>query len=151
MEIWDWVLDVYARPGVPAATLALQDAYGQNTPYLLWAVHARADDLALLARAAAAARSWDSTALTALRGVRRGLKPALPPFPETAREALRESVKALELASERLLMETLDSMSPRNGKADALAALTQASRAWGLPVPDAALADLAAALSLDRR
>ena len=146
MAIWEWVLEAYARPGVPQAALALQDAHGQNTSFLLWAVHAEAKDPALLARAAAAARAWDRTALSPLREVRRALKPALPPFDDHAREALREDVKGLELASERLLMETLDHMAHRGGGAPALTALDAASAAWGEPAPAQALAALAAAL-----
>lgn len=146
MAIWDWVLEAYGRPGVPAATLVLQDAHGQNTSYLLWAVHAAAEDPDLLARAAEVARQWDRTALVPLREVRRGLKSALPPIADLARENLRETVKGLELAAERLLMETLDAMAPAACAAGTLAALEAASRAWGEPVPAAALADLAAAL-----
>ena len=146
MAIWDWVLEAYGRPGVPAATLVLQDAHGQNTSYLLWAVHAAAEDWDLLARAAEVARQWDRTALVPLREVRRGLKLALPPFADRAREDLRDSVKGLELAAERLLMETLDEMSPPSSGAGTLAVLEAASRAWGNPAPATALADLAAAL-----
>jgi len=147
MAIWDWVLEAYAQPGVPEACLTLQDAYGQNTSFLLWAVHAEARDTALLARAAQAARAWEATALGPLRAVRRALKPSLPPFDDGAREALREEVKGLELASERFLMETLDRLAEGRGGAHALEALEAASRAWGTPAPADALAALAAALT----
>ena len=146
MAIWEWALDAYARPGVPQAALALQDEHGQNTSFLLWAVHAEAKDPDLLARAAEAAKAWDRTALVPLRAVRRALKPALPPFSDHARESLREEVKGLELAAERLLMETLDQMAHGGGGAHALEALEAASRAWGGPAPANALAELAAAL-----
>ena len=146
MAIWEWVLEAYARPGVPQAALALQDRHGQNTSFLLWAVHAEVKDPALLARAAEAARAWDRTALSPLREVRRALKPTLPPFDDHSRETLREAVKGLELASERLLMETLDRMAHRGGGAQALEALEAASAAWGQPAPAEALAVLAAAL-----
>ena len=147
MAIWDWVLEAYAQPGVPQACLTLQDAYGQNTSFLLWAVHAETRDPALLARAAQAARAWEATALGPLRAVRRALKPSLPPFDDGAREALREEVKGLELASERFLMETLDGLADRRGGAHALEAVEAASRAWGTPAPADALAALAAALT----
>src|SRR5689334_18338012 len=111
MAIWEWVLQAYARPGVPEACLTLQDQHGQNTSYLLWAVHAEVKDAELLARAAAATRAWDATALTPLRDVRRALKAPLPPVDDKARLAFREEVKRLELASERLLMETLDTLA----------------------------------------
>ena len=147
MGIWDWALEAYGQPGVPQACLTLQDQHGQNTSFLLWAVHAEAKDPALLARAAAAARAWETTALGPLREVRRGLKPALPPFDDHGREALREDVKGLELASERFLMETLDKLSQGRGGAHALEALEAAVRAWDRPAPAEALATLAAALT----
>lgn len=147
MSIWEWALEAYARPGVPEACLALQDDHGQNTSLLLWAVHAEARDPDLLARAAEAARAWDRTALVPLREVRRGLKAPLPPVDDRAREALREEVKRLELAAERLLLETLAGLSDRQGGAHALEALEAASKAWQKPAPADALAELARALS----
>lgn len=146
MGIWDWVLEAYAQPGVPEAALRLQDEFGQNTSFLLWAVYAEAKDPGLLAKAAAAAKAWDATALTGLREVRRALKPPLPPFHDEARLALREEVKGLELAAERLLMETLERLSDGRGGAHALEALEAASKAWEKPAPSDALAQLAAAL-----
>ena len=129
MAIWEWVLEAYARPGVPEACLTLQDSHGQNTSYLLWAVHAEVKDPDLLARAAAAARAWDTTALTPIRDVRRALKAPVTGVDDKARLDFREGVKALELASERLLMESLDAMAHRGGGAPALEALEAASAA----------------------
>ena len=146
MAIWEWALEAYARPGVPEACLALQDLHGQNTSFLLWAVHAEAKDPELLARAAAVTRTWDRTALVPLRDVRRALKAPLPPVDDHARLALREEVKGLELAAERLLLETLDGMSQGRGGAHALEALEAASKAWDKPAPAGALAELATVL-----
>ena len=146
MAIWEWVLEAYARPGVPEATLKLQDEHGQNTSFLLWAVYAEANDPALLARAAEAARAWDRLALKPLRAVRRDLKPPLTPFDDEARLAFRKEVNRIELEAERLLMETLEGLADGRGGAAALEALEAASAAWDRPAPAAALADLAAAL-----
>lgn len=146
MGLWDRILQAYARPGVPEACLTLQDRHGQNTSLLLWAVFAEASDPDLLARAAEAARAWDATALVPLREARRALKPPLPPFDDAARLALREEVKTLELAAERLLLETLEGLSGGGGGASALQALEAALAAWGRPAPTEALAELAAAL-----
>ena len=146
MSIWDWALEAYGRPGVPEACLTLQDVHSQNTSLLLWAVYAEVGDIELLARAAAATRAFDAIALSPLREVRRALKPALPPFDDPARLALREDVRALELASERLLMETLARLSQNRGGTHALDALKAASSAWGPPAPASALAALATAL-----
>ncbi len=147
MNIWDWVLEAYSRPGVPEACLTLQDAYGQNTSLLLWAIRAEVSDPHLLTRAITATRAFDDTVLTPIRNIRRALKAPLLEVNDIARESLREDVKAIELSAERLLLETLDDLSNARGGAHSLDALLAASRAWGPPAPDDALAALAAALS----
>ena len=147
MGLWDWTLGAYGRPGVPQACLRLQDDHGQMTSFLLWAVWAETADAALLDRAADVARRWNALALEPLRDVRRALKPAFDGVADSPREGLREDVKAAELRAERVLMEALEALAPRQGGVPALAALKAASAAWGSPAPDAALAELAAALS----
>ncbi|MBS0333783.1 MAG: TIGR02444 family protein [Proteobacteria bacterium] len=146
MGLWDWTLQAYARPGVPDACLSLQDDHGQNTPLLLWAVWAETGDVELLARAAGLARRWDMVAVSPIRGVRRALKPPFEGVGDAAREALRDDVKAAELRAERVLLETLEALGKGPGGVPALQALQAASRAWGRPAPDDALAALAAAL-----
>jgi uncharacterized protein (TIGR02444 family) len=147
VAVWEWVLEAYARPGVPDACLTLQDEFGQNTSLLLWAVWAEAADPAVLSRAAEAAERWEALALVPLREVRRALKPPCPPVPDDAREGLREDVKAAELRAERVLMETLERLAGEaSGGAHAFDALKAASRAWRTPAPDEALAALARAL-----
>ena len=148
MSLWDWALGAYGQAGVPQATLALQDAHGQNTSFLLWAVWAEGPDAEALARAVAVAKAWDAAVLVPLRDVRRTLKAALPPVDDGAREGLREDVKAAELRAERVLMETFEGIAPASrGGHGALAALQAASAAWGRPAPDDALAVLARALT----
>lgn len=146
MSIWDWALRAYARPGVPEACLALQDVHGQNTCLLLWAVYAEVKDPVLLAEAAEAARGWDTAAVVPLRAVRRTLKAPLSGVDAGAREAFREDVKRLELAAERVLLETLDGLSQGRGGAHALEALEAAAKAWDKSAPGGALAELAMAL-----
>jgi uncharacterized protein (TIGR02444 family) len=147
MAIWEWVLEAYARPGVPEACLRLQDAFGQNTNLLLWAVWAEAKDPALLARAAEVTRAWEASAVRPLREARRALKAPLPPVDDGAREALREDVKAAELRAERVLLETLAELAhDTRGGAHALEALKAASAAWQPAAPDMELAALAGAL-----
>jgi uncharacterized protein (TIGR02444 family) len=147
MSIWDWTLRAYGRPGVPEACLALQDRFGQNTDLLLWAVWAEVKDAELLNRAVEVTRRWDAVALLPLREVRRGLKPALAPVEDDARERLREDVKACELQAERVLLETLAELTGEaRGGAHALDALKAAAAAWKPGAPDEELAALAAAL-----
>jgi uncharacterized protein (TIGR02444 family) len=147
MGLWDWTLGAYGRPGVAEACLRLQDEYGQMTSFLLWAVWAETTDAELLQRASDVARRWDGLALAPIRAVRRALKPAFDGVPDGAREGLREDVKAAELRAERVLMESLEAVTPGQGGRPALQALQAASAAWGTPAPDGALAELAAALS----
>ncbi|MDP3749965.1 MAG: TIGR02444 family protein [Phenylobacterium sp.] len=147
MSLWDWTLEVYCLPGVPEATLDLQDRHGQNTSFLLWAIWAEGPSAEALAGGAAAAKAWDATVLKPIREVRRTLKAAFPPVDDGAREALREEVKAAELRAERVLMETLETLAPASsGGHPALESLRAASAAWGSPAPDEALARLARAL-----
>ena len=147
MSLWGWTLEANARPGVPEVCLELQDAYGQNTSYLLWAVWAEGADAATLQAAASAGRSWDEAVLKPVRAVRRTLKAPFEAVADGAREGLREDVKAAELRAERVLMEALEAMSEhRRGGQPALAALQAASRARGAPAPDEVLARLARAL-----
>ena len=148
MSLWDWTLEAYARPGVPEACLALQDDHDLNTSFLLWAVWAEGADAAVLAQAANAGKVWDSRVLKPVREVRRTLKSAFPAVDDGAREGLREDVKSVELRAERVLMETFEALTERRrGGIPAQAALRAASRAWGVPPPDEALARLASALS----
>lgn len=148
MSLWDWTLDAYARPGVPEACLELQDRFGRNTSFLLWAAWAggqgRAPDEEGLDDAAIVARAWEAGVLAPLREVRRRLKPAWPPVDDACREGLREEVKAAELRAERVLMETLEVLTPLAGEGDGHAALSRAAEAWGGPPCPAELAALAA-------
>jgi uncharacterized protein (TIGR02444 family) len=104
--LWDWTLAAYARPGVPEATLALQDEHGFSTARLLWAGWADPDP-ETLANGVQITVGWDETVLWPLRNVRRVLKTPRRPFDDGAREGLREDVKAAELRAERVLMEAL--------------------------------------------
>jgi uncharacterized protein (TIGR02444 family) len=143
--LWNWVVDAYARPGVPETCLKLQDEFGQNTSLLLWAWWAKPDP-GQLERAVEVTKSWDSTALMPLRAVRRTLKAAHPPVADASREALREEVKAAELHAERVLVETLERLGDGPGAGEGFAALKAATKAFGGSVPDAALAALSTAL-----
>ena len=146
MGLWDWAVSTYARAGVAPACLALQDEHGQSVSYLLWAAWAQVADPRSLVRAADIARRWEAQALAPLRDLRRALKPGFPGVPDSAREALREDVKAAELRAERVLLDGLEALGGRASGGDTLEALERASAAWGIPAPANALAALAAAL-----
>ncbi len=142
---WDWALTAYDRPGVAEACLSLQDDFGQQTAYLLWAVWASPDDRAL-ANGAELARHWEAAILGPVRQARRALKVPLAPVDDAGRLSVRESVKAVELDLERLLMTSLAGLStPTPGPA--LASLLRAGETWGDPPTIEALQRLATALA----
>jgi uncharacterized protein (TIGR02444 family) len=145
-SLWDWTLAAYARPGVPEATLALQDEHGLNTSLLLWAVWANPDAEAL-ANGVQTAVVWDETVLWPLRNVRRALKAPRRPFEDAAREGLREDVKAAELRAEKVLMEALASLAGPAETVDIEGALTRAAMTWSGAAPAVALGRLAKALA----
>ena len=146
---WPWALETYARPGVSAACLHLQDAHGQNVPLLLWAVwsqdHAPDADLQ---RGAALARRWEDAAGGRLRAARRALKAQTPDLGLEERLAFRERLKRLELEGERLLMAALEDL-PRAERAAAEplpARLARAAAAYGAPAGEEVFAPLLALL-----
>ncbi|MBI1686545.1 TIGR02444 family protein [Caulobacter hibisci] len=149
MRFWDWALSVYARQPVAVACLHLQDAHGQNVPFLLWAAWAALEGRPVdLPRAAGLVRAWEAEVGAPLREVRRALKPARVDIDDAAREAFRDRVKAAELAGEKVLMESLEATcGPVGATADVYGALLAAARATGDPPHDAALARLADALA----
>jgi uncharacterized protein (TIGR02444 family) len=151
LTLWDYALAAWRRPAVEAACLDLQTAHGQCAPLLLWRLWTLAEgqpaDDATLEAAMAAARAWESAVIGPLRSARRALKEASPGIPDEARIALRDQVRAEELAAERVLLDALDALTPAPAghRAEALPALTKLAAAWGAPAPADALKRLLAA------
>ena len=142
---WDWALAAYDKPGVAEACLSLQDDHGQQTAFLLWAAWASPPDAAL-ADGAELARHWEAAILGPVRQSRRALKNSLGPVDDDNRLAVRETVKAVELDLEKLLMTSLAGLSePVAG--EALPALIRAGEVWGDPPPVEALEQLSTALA----
>jgi uncharacterized protein (TIGR02444 family) len=142
---WDWALKAYDRPGVAQACLDLQDDHGQCTPYLLWAAWAAQGGFELndviLGRGADLARRWEPAIITPIRTVRRELKLAFDGVTDGVREALRTQVKALELAAEQTLMQSLEALTPK-GPSPLIPmeiGLERATSLWTPPAPKNAL------------
>lgn len=131
MGLWDWALSSYARPGVAPVCLALQDGHGQNVPLLLAAAWAATEGRTLdLDRAVALTLAWETEVVGPLRSARRGLKISRGPIPDSGREALRETVKAVELEAERLLLSALESLAWPGETAPVEPALAAAAARW---------------------
>ena len=152
LGLWDWVSGAYARPGVEALCLELQDQHGQCVSYLLWAAWAAREgrdlDEAALNQAVSLAQDWDAKAIRPLRLARRALKTPRPGIDAEGQATLRERIKRQELAAERLLMDALETRPPASAgpPRDMAAALGEAARAWG-PAPHALIEALADAFS----
>ena len=105
---WRFSLALYARPGVAAALLALQDRAGRNVNQILFAlwlgaVHGERLDSAGLAAAQAVIDPLDGEIVAPLRRLRRRLKGAA----ERDIEPLRRRVGALEIDAERRMQYRL--------------------------------------------
>ncbi|MBU1346369.1 MAG: TIGR02444 family protein [Alphaproteobacteria bacterium] len=148
-NFWDWALKAYAAPGVQEACLQLQDAQGCNVPLMLWsawmATTGRPLDDDTIEAGCDTARAWDGVAVAPLRLIRRTLKGPIPDIDDAAREALRQQIKAVELAAERSLMADLEDLSgaPADTPAPALDGLIAVARVWSRAVPRPALTALA--------
>jgi uncharacterized protein (TIGR02444 family) len=114
MNFWSFSLQLYARPGIAEACIALQDGLGLDVNLLLfccWHGHAlRKLDEQGLRQAIAAVQSWQSEVVKPLRAVRRRLKAGVPPITARECQALRRKVGDLELESERIAQSALEAL-----------------------------------------
>ena len=106
--LWEFSLDFYARPGVSAALIELQDRAGLDVNLILFALwhglsgRGRLDD-ERLAVADQAVRAIQTEIVTPLRALRRRLRTD----PDADIQHLREAIKALELDAEKIAQARL--------------------------------------------
>jgi uncharacterized protein (TIGR02444 family) len=106
--LWEFSLDFYARPGVSAALIELQDRAGLDVNLILFALwhglsgRGRLDD-ERLAVADQAARSIQTEIVMPLRALRRRVRAD----PNADIQQLREAIKALELDAEKIAQARL--------------------------------------------
>jgi uncharacterized protein (TIGR02444 family) len=113
---WRFSLQFYRLPKVADACIALQEKAGVDVNlllFLLW--HARqrrrlskADVAALEAKIA----PWRDVSVIPLRSVRRALKSPPALLEQSAAEAFRNRIKAVELEAERLQQEAMYALAP---------------------------------------
>ena len=103
---------LYARPGVAAACLDLQDRRSFDVALLLHACWLGTRALALSPEQAAALVSatqpWRFEVVRPLRRLRRRLKVGHEGMPRQCSEPVRQQVKAAELAAERALLDIIE-------------------------------------------
>jgi uncharacterized protein (TIGR02444 family) len=110
--LWRFALPFYAREGVSAACLTLQDKLGVDVNILLAATYAAVErgvtlDPHDLAALDALIRDWRSEVIQPLRRVRTRMKSGPAPAPSAVTEALRNRIKAAELAAEQIELAVL--------------------------------------------
>jgi uncharacterized protein (TIGR02444 family) len=106
-DSWAFALRIYAEPGVADACLRLQDEAGVDVMMLLMIVFAAARHRTLLTAAEIRAlddvcRPWREQIVQPLRVIRGRLKSGPSPAPNGETEPFRSTIKAAELAAERL-------------------------------------------------
>jgi uncharacterized protein (TIGR02444 family) len=106
-DSWAFALHIYARPGVADACLRLQNEAGVDVMMLLMTVFAAVRHRVLLSPSEIRelddiCRPWREQIVQPLRAIRGRLKTGPFPAPNSTTEPFRSTIKAAELAAERL-------------------------------------------------
>src|ERR1700733_971436 len=104
---WAFALHIYAQPGIADACLRLQDEAGVDVMMFLMIVFAAIRHRVLLTPAEIreldeVCRPWREQIVQPLRALRTQLKTGPLPAPNSETEPFRSTIKAAELAAERL-------------------------------------------------
>jgi uncharacterized protein (TIGR02444 family) len=125
-DSWAFALDIYARPGVADACLNLQNEAGVDVMMFLMVAYAAVRHRIFLTPSEIreldeACRLWREQIVQPLRTIRSGLKSGPLPAPNSETEQFRSTIKAAELAAERLQNQFLVECLPlRPPERDAL-------------------------------
>ena len=110
-NLWSFAVTVYQGDGVAPACLDLQEKCRVDVPLMLCAAFAclqgkriTAEDLQHLQTLAS---PWQTEIVRALRRIRTQLKTGPHPAPTAATDELRNTVKAAELAAEKIQLEMM--------------------------------------------
>ena len=111
-DVWSYALQLYARPGVEAACLALQEG-GADVCLLLASTWLGSTGVAFsparISALESAARNWRDQVIVPLRSLRQQWREAAQQ--DAALAGLRERLKQLELDAEKVLLEQLESVA----------------------------------------
>ncbi|MCG7506883.1 TIGR02444 family protein [Mesorhizobium retamae] len=114
LDLWPFMLSVYARPGIAAACLRLQEAHGLDIPLMLAVLHGgvsgRVPGLEQIQAFDRNCRIWREAAILPLREARRTMKSHQWLASQPRVPSLREHVKAAELEAERVEADVLEQM-----------------------------------------
>src|ERR1700733_9795490 len=114
---WAFALHIYAQPGIADACLRLQEEAGVDVMMFLMIVFAAVRYRVLLTPAEIreldeVCRPWREQIVQPLRALRTQLKTGPLPAPSNATEPFRSTIKAAELAAERLQNQLLAERLP---------------------------------------
>ena len=130
---WRFSLQLYRRPGVADACIALQEEAGADVNlllFLLWQAGQRrilsVDEVAGLEAKVAA---WRERAVVPLRAIRRALKSPQALVEAGAAEAFRTRIKAVELEAERLQQEAMYGLLRATPRGQVAPSVGEAARA----------------------
>ncbi|MBB4862112.1 uncharacterized protein (TIGR02444 family) [Pseudomonas nitritireducens] len=131
-DVWSYALQLYARPGIEAACLSLQEGGADVCVLLASAWLGRAGVAFSPARSSmleSTAKEWRKEVIVPLRSLRQHWRDSAQQDAQLA--VLREQVKQLELAAEKVLLGRLEAVAqdwPR-GEAEDLARWLEAAAA----------------------
>ena len=115
---WDFSVRTYRTPGVPEACLSLQNDHGADVNMLLYCCWAGAAvgplEGELFNRASEFSAHWAENVVIPLRSARTWMKHTgcdLGPVPTASCMALREEIKTVEFAAEKMQQEVLEAMA----------------------------------------
>ncbi len=114
---WDFSVRTYRTDGVPDACLSLQNDYGADVNMLLYCCWVGACigqfDSELFARASAFSTLWADHVVVPLRSARTWMKQSgceTEPVPTDTCMQLREEIKSVEFATEKMQQQVLESL-----------------------------------------
>lgn len=118
-QFWDFSVRIYRTEGVPDACLSLQNDYGADVNMLLYCAWvgtvAGMFDGELYNRASEFSMRWAENVVIPLREARTWMKHtgcSADPMPTDECMKLREEIKGVEFAAEKMQQEVLESMVP---------------------------------------
>jgi len=114
---WDFSVRTYRTPGVPEACLSLQNDYGADVNMVLYCcwigAHVGEFGRELFTEACDFSAQWADQVVVPLRSARTWMKHSgceLETVPTDACMELRETIKSVEFASEKLQQQVLESL-----------------------------------------
>ena len=126
-RFWDFSVRTYRMSGVPDACLSLQNDYGADVNMLLYCcwigTYVGEFDGELFARANDFSVTWAGHVVAPLRSARTWMKHTgcgMDPVPTESCMALRDDIKSVEFAAEKIQQEVLQSLLSIEGARDAV-------------------------------